>query len=114
MLTRPMRWLGKETNNRAMMGLLAIFTAVGVAVGSAVTFVANRIAPVVSPSFAASEFGEGYRRGRREAELETSLIAAEHTIRALQARIEIVEKFRNMSEEEVRKYIEANDDFRRE
>ena len=93
---RAFRWLGIEPNFRAIMVLLAICSAIGTAAG----FAFIRVAPLLSPTWSSSEYGEGYRRGRSEAELEFGLRAAEKSVEALRLRQEIDEKIRNMSDEE--------------
>jgi hypothetical protein len=112
MLRGTVRWLGKEANNRAVTALLAIFTAFGVAIGAAITFVANRVLPTMSPSYSTAEFGEGYRRGRREAELEMRLSAAEQSIKIMRHTRAIEDKIRNMSDKELDEQLERLGDYR--
>lgn len=113
MIGNALRWLGKETNNRAVTVLLAICTVLGVAVGSAITFVANRVAPIMSPSFSTSDFGEGYRRGRREAELEYRLTAAENSLKLMERSRNIREKIRSMSDKEIDELLRQLGDDRK-
>jgi hypothetical protein len=79
--SRFVRWLGVETNSRAIMTLLAIGTAFGVAVTTIGSVALNRLAPALAPALSTTDYGEGYRRGRREAELEAKLRDAEARLR---------------------------------
>ena len=94
---RLFRWLGIEANARAIGALLLI----GGALASVLIYVAENISPRLSPGFSSTEFGEGYRRGRKEAELEFRLKAANQTIEAMQSRAGIHERISRMNEAEL-------------
>ena len=90
-------WLGIEANARAITGLLAI----GGVMGALALFLLDRVAPRISPQWSTTSFGEGYRRGQRETELEYKLLTAEDALGILRTRQEIDKKVRNMTEQEV-------------
>ena len=97
MFGRIFKWLGFEANARAIMVLLTIGGAIGI-VG---TFFIDRVVPLISPSLLATDFGEGYRRGRREAELEFRLKAAEGSLEAIERARKISERIEKMSDAEL-------------
>jgi hypothetical protein len=109
---RFIRWLGVETNSRAVTTLLAIGTAFGVALTTIGNVAFNRLVPVLSPALSATDYGEGYRRGRREAELEAKLRDAEarlrvadETVRFVRWQQKVREDFSRMTEEEVNAFL---------
>ena len=93
-LGKAFRWFGIEANARAIMTLIALGTIVG---GLAV-FAIDRLIPIISPSLSLTDYGEGYRRGKREAELEFRLGAAEGAIDRMRIVREIEEKVRHKTD----------------
>jgi hypothetical protein len=73
------KWFGIEANSRAVMTLLAV----GGLLGGALLFATDKVLPVLSPALSSSDYGEGFRRGQREADLE-------QRIRSLEAQIEMM------------------------
>jgi hypothetical protein len=98
---RLFTWLGAEVNARAITTLLTI----GTGLGAFSYFLFDRIAPQISPQWSQMSYGEGYRLGRREAELEISLHTAKQSLRALRTKMEVDERVRNMTDRELNSAI---------
>ena len=100
-----LRWLGVEANARAVTTLLFI----GAAFGGIVVFAVDRLLPIADPGWDNSAFGEGYRRGQKEMQLQIKIQQLKQQEKVLRIGREIDEEIRNMSEEELNKALE--DDF---
>lgn len=102
------RWLGVAANARAITGLLSI----GAVLGGLTFFVLDKLLPIYSPGFAANTFGEGYRRGKREAELEQQVQQLKAVLDAMRQSEEIRLEVENMSDEEIAKELAGNGELR--
>ncbi len=97
-----LQWLGAEANSRAIGALLAI----GVAIGGALAFLTERVLPMYSPAFSLNNFGEGFRRGQRELELERRVLELEASIALSKRMDEIWRETNQMSEEKLNKALQ--------
>lgn len=95
--TRTFGWFGSERNSRSIATLIAI----GAVLGAIFTFAFDKIIPTFAPEWSLSAFGEGYRRGRREMELEFRLQHSEQAARALRERQKIDEWVRSLTDEQL-------------
>jgi hypothetical protein len=98
---RMFRWFGIEANYRAVTCLLGI----GAAIGGLAYFVGTKVLPIYSPGIAATEFGEGYRRGKREAELEQQVEQLNSLLETMRVNAEIRAEVERLSPEELRKEL---------
>ncbi len=96
-ISKALNWLGNSGNSRVITTLIAI----GALIGGIFVFAIERVVPVIAPEWSATAFGEGYRRGRREMELEFRLRSSEETTRILRQRQKIDEWVRSLTDEQL-------------
>ena len=103
--TNLIGWFGIEANARAVTTLIAV----GVALGAIVAFLVDRVLPTVDPAWDKSSYAEGYRRGKKEAELLRKIQDLEGLEKSRRITEEIMKEISEMSNEEINKGLE--DDF---
>lgn len=96
------------------MRAIGSLIAIGAVAGAALLYLGDRVLPLLSPTLAGNEFGEGYRRGKRETELELRVQELEATIQIMENSARIDEEINSMSEEEINKLLTENGEFRPE
>ena len=94
-------WFGIEANYRAVTCLLAI----GATLGGLAIFVGSKVLPVYSPTLSVTEFGEGYRRGKRESELVQQVAELETLLEQMRKSEKIRLEVENMTDEELKKFL---------
>ena len=95
------KWFGIEANSRAVMTLLAV----GGLLGGALLFATDKLLPVLSPALSNSDYSEGFRRGRREAELELQVRELEARLWAMQEAERVRQENEMLTTEEVRERL---------
>ena len=100
-LVHVFKWFGIEANARAITTLLAI----GGLLGAALLFTTDRVLPLLSPALSSSDYGEGFRRGQREAKLELQVRELEARLWATQEAERVRQDNETLTSKEVRERL---------
>ena len=99
---RLIKWLGAETNSRAITTLLLI----GGFIGGGIVYTIDNVVPRIYPEFGKSSYAQGYRAGKRETELTIKKEILEQNLKRMKSYLENERELNSLSSEQLYKRLQ--------